>query len=331
MTKRWFSLVLAAAVGLGGGYVTWSRVFLREAAPSVGPVGPVHLDPAVAGLRLHVFETGRMVIPGWSVAVGGRGERAMDQPAYLVEHPTRGLLMFEAGHHSDISRDAEEHLGLNYTLGLLPMEQQAGQDARTQIANAGFDPDAVGHVVVSHFHPEHVGAVEEFPKAAITADAREIAWAQQNPDYNYVPSEYDDVSRWRAIDFDPHQPFGPFPSSFDLFGDGSVLVVSTPGHTPGHVSLLVNLPAGPVLLTGDMAWTELNLDTQTIGLPFVSSDGEAARVSLGQAVRFRREHPEVLVVPGHDLAPLRRAKRADVVLHPWPEANQVSLGTAERG
>lgn len=315
MTKRRIFLGLLVALVPAVGWLGWTRVLDRAAIPFEGSAEPVQLAPPVPGLRLHVFQTGRMVLPAWTVAVGAHGERVMDQPAFLIEHPTRGLVMFEAGHHSDIAHAPGEHLGFIHAAGLMPMEQRPGQDARTQLQQAGFDPEAVATIIVSHFHPEHVGAVEEFPAATVAADAREITWGVEHPDYNYVPSEYDEVAHWLPITFEG-PAFGPFPGSFDLFGDGSVLVVSTPGHTPGHVSVLVNLEAGPVLLAGDAAWTELNLRTATIGLPFVSSDGEAARAALGQLLRLRDDHPHFTIVPGHDLAPLRRLHRGDVVLHP---------------
>jgi N-acyl homoserine lactone hydrolase len=325
MNRR--QMVLGSLVVLlsATGWLSWRSLLARDAIPFEGATAPVGLARPVTGLRLHVFETGRMVLPAWTVAVGASGERVMDQPAFVLEHPSRGLVMFEAGHHPDIARDPGEHLGFIHAAGLMPMEQRPGQDARTQLEHAGFDPDAVRTIIVSHFHPEHVGAVEEFPFAMIAADAREIAWGVDDPDYNYVPAEYDEVASWMPITFDDAAPFGPFPGAFDLFGDGSVLVVSTPGHTPGHVSVLVNLEHGPVLLAGDTAWTELNLRTATIGLPFVSSDAEAARASLGQLLRFRDDHPHVTIVPGHDLTPLRRAVRSDVVLHPTAAARVAAL------
>lgn len=323
MGKKVWKWVLAGVAGLCVAALLWTRqnVWLRDAVPYAGPSAAVQLAAAVPGLRLHVFETGRMKLDAWAVAVGASGERHMDQPAFLIEHPQRGLVLFEAGHHSEIAHAPAEHLGLIYDAGLMPMAQQQGQDARSQLRRAGFDPDQIGAIVVSHFHPEHVGAVEEFPRAKIVADAREIAWGRDHPDYNYVPREYDAVQHWQPIDFADAPPFGPFPAAFDLFGDGSLLVISTPGHTPGHVSVLVNLAGGPVLLTGDVAWTELNLTTKTIGLPFVSSDGLGAREALGKLLRFHEDHPEVLLVPGHDLGPLRRAVRADITLHAWPPAN----------
>ncbi len=315
-----FALLVGA---LGGGC---SRTMIAyEGTPA-----PIQLTAPVADLRLEVFETGRMRIPGWSVFSGGEGEIAMDQPAFLIRHPQFGDLLFEAGHHPDIARDPGDHLGWIHAAGLMPMEQDPGQDVRSQMRRQGLDPDGVRSVIVSHFHPEHVGAVEEFPSARIVADDREIAHGLESPDYNYVPGEYDAVARWQPLDFSGRPAFGPFAAAIDLLGDGSVLVVSTPGHTPGHVSVLVNLPEGPVFLSGDAAWTEGNLASRSIGLPFVSSDGPAARRSLGQLVSFAEANPGVLVVPGHDLNPLRRAPRSDVLLHGWPAPLRAAASEAIR-
>jgi N-acyl homoserine lactone hydrolase len=320
MRFRTFAAALSLLVAAATSAVVYREVVLRDAIPWEGPA-EVTLSAATA-TRVHVFETGRLPIDAWMAYEGGEGVIWMDQPAYVIEHPTYGMLMFEAGHHSEIADDPGEHLGWIHAAGLMPMEADPGQDARTQMKAAGLDPDAVRGIVVSHFHPEHVGAVEEFPKAEVIADSVEITYGTGSPKYNFVPSEYDEV-RFRGITFGQHdlEGFGPFPGAYDLVGDGSILVVSTPGHTPGHVSLLVNLPEGPVLLAGDAAWTEGNLRSRTIGLPFVSVEGAGARASLGQLVAFQEANPDVLVVPGHDLAPLRRAGRADVVLHPWNHAN----------
>lgn len=318
-------LGLAAVTAVGG--ASAGLLGPRAAIAPSAPTSAVPWRASLPGLRLHVFETGRMVIDGWMVAVGGEGKRVMDQPAYVIEHPTAGLFMFEAGHHSAIATSPGEHLGWIHAAGLMPMEQERGQDARSQMAAAGLDPLGVRGIIVSHFHPEHVGAVEEMPHASVIADAREVRHGLMDPDYNYVRGEYDDVKRWQELSFEGSAAFGPFPGAVDLLGDGSIVVVSTPGHTPGHVSVAVNLPEGPVLLTGDVAWTELNIQSGTIGLPFISSDGAAARASLGQLLQFRAENPEVLLVPGHDLAPLRRAARGDVALHPWPASSPTKAPT----
>ncbi|MDZ4727089.1 MAG: N-acyl homoserine lactonase family protein [Leptospira sp.] len=291
--------------------------FSRTAIPYKQEILPISLEKPKNGLRMEVFLTGRMFVDAWAAYIGGKGKLLMDQPAYLITHPTYGQIAFEAGHHSEIATSPSEHLGWIYKFGLMPMEQDIGQDFRQQLINKGKDPNQIKDIIISHFHPEHVGAVEEFPKARIVADKKEIEHGKKAPNYNYVPSEYDQVPNWYPIQFSGSQQFAPFEGVYDLVGDGSILVLSTPGHTPGHISLLVNLESGPILLTGDMAWTEFNLQTASIGLPFISSDGEKARVSLGKLLKFQKVNPDVLIVPGHDLNPLRRIDRKGVILHPW--------------
>jgi glyoxylase-like metal-dependent hydrolase (beta-lactamase superfamily II) len=319
--RRVMGALLATVLVGALGYSSWAFLGHRGVDRIERPTEAVRFRSPPVGLRLHVFETGKMVLDAWTVAPGARGKRVMDQPAYVIEHPTAGLFMFEAGHHPDVANDAREHLGWIHAVGLMPMQQERGQDAVSQMRQAGLRATDVRAVIVSHFHPEHVGAVEELPHATVVADEREIDHGLHDADYNYVRSEYDQVAKWRRLAFGGTPTFGPFPGSVDLLGDGSVIVVSSPGHTPGHISVAVNLPSGPVLLAGDVAWTDLNLETTSIGLPFVSSDGEAARHSLAQLLRFRDDNPHVLIVPGHDLGPLRRALRPDVVLHPWPRLN----------
>jgi len=85
-------------------------------------------------------------------------------------------------------------------------------------------------------HPDHIGNVEEFPKAMLLVQKAEYEW----PDANGKPR------------FSPAHPVTKPEGDYDVFGGGSVTIISTPGHTPGRESLLVKLPkAGTRLLTGD--------------------------------------------------------------------------------
>ena len=81
------------------------------------------------------------------------------------------------------------------------------------------------------------------------------------------------------------------------------------------------MPEGPIMLTGDVGWRIENFETKTIGVPFISVHGKAARKSLGEMIAFMTANPTVLYVPGHDLRPLRRTARSDVKLFPWPAIN----------
>ena len=95
------------------------------------------------------------------------------------------------------------------------------------------------------------------------------------------------------------QPWGVFSSTIDLIGDGSIRLVSTPGHTHGHQSVLLNLQDGrTVLLVGDAAYTIRNIRDRV--LPMVTADDQASLESLGEISAFADSHPGAVLVPTHD-------------------------------
>src|SRR5450631_4808421 len=106
-----------------------------------------------------------------------------------------------------------------------------------QLDELGVKPSDVKYLAISHTHPDHIGNVELFPASMLLVQKAEYEW----------PSPLG-VDR-----FKPEHPVTKLKGDYDVFGDGSVTIISTPGHTPGHQSLLVRLPkAGPILLSGDM-------------------------------------------------------------------------------
>jgi len=102
------------------------------------------------------------------------------------------------------------------------------------------------------------------------------------------------------VDFDDDgQPYGSFASTIDLIGDGSIRLVSTPGHTVGHLSVLLRLGQGrQALVVGDGAYTLRSIDEEI--LPLLTVDDEASLRSLREIKAFGQGDPEAIVVPTHD-------------------------------
>lgn len=291
----------------------------RSALPYTGHTSRrlVRMAPAER-LQMQVFQTGRSFAFARTLYPGGKGKVELDHPAFLIVHPTYGAVLFDAGLHPDTAPNGREYYGLFlYGTGLMRLDQEPGQDIRSQLHKVGFTEDDIKTVVVSHFHPEHGGGAESFPNAGIAVDRRERAYLA-NPKWDYFDREWDAIDHWWELDFRGSQLFGPFEGYIDLAGDGTMMLLATPGHSPGHVSMLVRLPEGPVLLTGGMVWTEQNLKTGTVGPRMRQVDVRGARETLGRLLKFEEDHPEVLIVPGHDLSGLRAQNRKDIVIHPWP-------------
>jgi glyoxylase-like metal-dependent hydrolase (beta-lactamase superfamily II) len=125
-----------------------------------------------------------------------------------------------------------------------------------QLAKLGLKPEQIKYVGISHYHADHTGQVASFPGATLLIGAREweaITAAKPAPGVNYKPFEH-----WAKGE----GKIEPLALDKDVFDDGSVIVLRTPGHTPGHQSLLVKLPQmGSVILVGDAAHFRENWDS----------------------------------------------------------------------
>ncbi len=304
-------------------YFGWSSVLIyfggvpntgaRSAIPYKKAFPPIVLNTPKKGLELLVFQTGKIETGSWGVYEGPSKPIVMDEAAFVIKHPTHGYIMYETGIHPEVSSDPVGYVGpLLYFGGFLKMEQEKHQDILSQLKKNRITLNDIKTIFVSHLHPEHGGAITSFPDTPIAVDKKEYDYAFNKPKYNYFEKEYKTVEKWKLLDFEQKNDFEPFEGAIDWFKDGSVFVISTPGHTPGHISLLLNLPQGPVFLVGDIIWKQENLSTQTIGMPFVSVDGEAHRKALGQLTKFVEVNPEVLIVPSHDLRNVKNTSRGDI-------------------
>ncbi|AMN42391.1 N-acyl homoserine lactonase family protein [Rhodoplanes sp. Z2-YC6860] len=133
-----------------------------------------------------------------------------------------------------------------------------------QLAKINVTPDQIKYVGISHYHGDHTGQVASFPKATLLIGAREweaITAPKPAEGVNFKPFE-----SWIKGD----SKVEPQTLDKDVFGDGSVIVLRTPGHTPGHQALLVKLASGNIILSGDAVHFRENLDTD--GAPAFNYD-----------------------------------------------------------
>jgi glyoxylase-like metal-dependent hydrolase (beta-lactamase superfamily II) len=212
----------------------------------------------------------------------------------LIRHP-EGDVLFDGGMQLEACRDPGGYFG-EHVLTVMSPAVSERQHVVAQLEQLDVDRGSIRYVVQSHLHFDHAGAVGHFPEAEFVVHAAELEYGR-DPDWfvdGYKVSDFDrpDV-RWRAIELDEDQP------ELDLYGDGTLRLIYTPGHSPGLISLVVGLAGGPVILAGDAADTEEHYNHRA--LPGLYLDGPALVRSVDRLRRLEAEVGAQLVVFGHDM------------------------------
>lgn len=233
-------------------------------------------------LRLFAFNCGWFQCrPGYFVE-GDEGDYLRGPvPSYLIDHP-KGRALFDTGMHVRYRRELADALPSD-KFGLQWFE---GMDIATRLKAIDVDPGSIDWVINSHLHIDHCGGNALLPNATIIVQKRELETAQHNPQ----------AGLYEAVDYDTGQKIAAISGEHDLFGDGSVRIVPTYGHTPGHQSVIVRLAAGEVLLAGDCCYTERNLDMMV--LPRATVDVEQGMLTFERLAKARAGGTRILF--GHD-------------------------------
>jgi N-acyl homoserine lactone hydrolase len=271
-----------------------------------------------ATVRVHPLLSGRSkATPGWFYRESGRlaGLRALgigvsaddwfEFPivAFLVEHPGEGPLLIDTGLHPSVAVDPKKSLGRVGARAFKPQFTPADA-VSAQLRERGIEPREIGLVVMTHLHIDHASGVSEFPQATFVVDQREwrAATEPRGWQHGYRQRQFDHAFDWRLVDFDSREvdSYATFGRSFDLLGDGSIRLVSTPGHTLGHMSVILRLGEREVLVAGDAIYTMRSLERGE--LPFRVEDEHLYRRSLNELKLYSETRHDALVIPGHDMA-----------------------------
>lgn len=165
-------------------------------------------------------------------------------------------------------------------------------DIGSQLGEIGVKPEQISHIGISHNHFDHVGQAASFPQARLMIGAADLAQFKADPlpfavDPTFIKPWLDGGSKVDAISGDR-----------DVFGDGTVTILSTPGHTPGETSLLVRLPeTGAVLLSGDVVHFEEQFANR--GVPTFNNDRAQTLASMERLTGIAKALHATLIVQ-HD-------------------------------
>jgi N-acyl homoserine lactone hydrolase len=293
--RRKLLLVLCVLVPLAVA-VAWS--FRASPLPAPEPwSGQLPEASPPAGMAIYQLPTGTYQTPAALAYRGGSFSDTRDfvATAILVRHP-QGDLLFDAGFGADI--DAQ----LGDTVPGFARSTVRHDDelpVRAQLEAAGYDLDALRGVVVTHAHWDHVGGVADLHVPVWMTDA-ELTYAREDHAVTEMFNSFSDIEI-HTYGFDG-PPYLGFPASYDVWGDGSVVLVPAPGHTPGSIVAFVNLPHGTrYALIGDLTWQlegiELRAERPIVMRMLADVDAEQVRENLRRMLAL---DALVQIVPAHD-------------------------------
>jgi len=231
--------------------------------------------PAVT---LQLFTSGTLEAEGVEVPV----------PFFLIGHPD-GDLVVDGGNPLAVARDVRAHWGP--LADVFRPRMSAEDHCAAQLTELGVAPESIRYVVQTHLHIDHTGALGHFPHATVLVAARELAAARAaDPPHarGYVREDFEQPGlNWRKVE-----------GELDVYGDGTIRLLPTPGHAAGHTSLLLELEeTGPVLLTADASDNRAQWEGRLP--PRALHSREEAERSL-ERLRELAEDTGALIVFGHD-------------------------------
>lgn len=240
--------------------------------------------------KLYILNCGEGMagdISRWSPGVDVGKSMPMSENCYLIHH-AQGWLLWDTGISDAIAAMPN---------GQAPADPRAiywhlPRTLASQLEALKVKPADIKYVGISHSHPDHTGNVELFPQAMLLVQKAEYDWPAPPGTERFKPAH----------------PVKKLDGDYDIFGDGSATIISTPGHTPGHQSLLVKLPkTGAILLSGDAVHFKSNWDNRRV--PSINADKDKTLTSMQRIADVLTKEKAQLWI-NHDKAQTDSLKKA---------------------
>lgn len=265
-------------------------------------------------LETYIFDTGYCTHPQ-HIPLRNHSWRSMKFYSMFaaIIHPKEGVILFDTGYSADfkaLTRGFPEYIYQLTTPVYLRKEDAAVEKLRPM----GIDPADVRHIIISHFHADHVGALRDFPRAKFwfhTSAWRYVRslgrWSGVFKGFlrSVLPDDFTDrmvpISAVHAKKLPPECV--PFLQGYDLFGDESILAVPLPGHAVGQLGAIIHTQGGRrIFFVADACWTSLSYRQQRMPHPITKilfSDTRVYQRTLEELHQYWILHPDQLLAPSH--------------------------------
>ena len=254
---------------------------------------------------LSVIETGYAKTPEAFVYRGGSlfKTRKLSHVSILIQHP-KGTFVFDTGLGSEIEGQFHDHFSF--------IDRQLFKFTKLKslvetLNENNFNPDSIDFIIPTHLHFDHAGGIKDFdhPTVWTTKEEYDHAFSEEATPPAFIKEQYEAAFiKWKFMEFDTIT-YEIFNESYDVFEDGTVVLVKLPGHTKGSLGMFVNLKSGTrYFFTGDLTWAAeaFNTPSEKHAIPRKKVDGNREKVkeTIVQVHYLKKKKPELKIVPAHD-------------------------------
>ncbi|HEV7698897.1 MAG TPA: MBL fold metallo-hydrolase [Pyrinomonadaceae bacterium] len=267
-------------------------------------------------MTISAISTGKMESRAAFAFRGGSlgDKRDFTMTVFLVHHP-KGDLIFDAG----FGRGLEAHLSTEPWLLRTFAKATPGTPVGDRLAAGGYDFGHLAGVVLTHAHWDHVSGLDRLPKdTPVWVSASERQFIASGSSKSELIRSFGELN-YKVYEFNGG-PYLGFSQSLDVLGDGSVVLVPAPGHTPGSIVAFITLPSGTrYALLGDLVWqsegVEIPAERPWLSRRLVEENDDEVRANIARMAAIHARFPDIRMVPAHDA-------RAAATIGVYPEVTR---------
>lgn len=225
-------------------------------------------------------------------------KREFSMSVVLIRHP-KGDLLINAG----FGRDVKKHFNLMPSYFKMTTDFDPGISAAEQLNKFGYNQDSLKGIMLTHAHWDHVSGIPDFENTPVLVSENELKFINGDNKFSALARSFTNA-KYISYSFQ-QKPYLGFSLSYDFYGDGSIVIVPAPGHTPGSVIIFITLPTSKrYAMIGDLAWQAEGV-FELEERPFLQSqlcddDRALVRENLQKMYAIHEKFPGVTTVPAHD-------------------------------